>query len=119
MRSILRKGRGSGPMPETVLLILTSLMAEPRHGYAILKEVALSSEFRVKLSTGALYGALHRMLAESWIERLASEGEKPLYRITSSGMEALSAEESRRKSLAAPASLNVAPPLGLNAEAQG
>ena len=50
------------PPSEAVFLILTSLAGEPRHGYALLKDIEALSDGRVRLSTGTLYGALHRLL---------------------------------------------------------
>ena len=55
------------PLSEAVLLILLSMAEEPRHGYAILKDVEELSHGRVRLSTGTLYGALRRMLDDRWI----------------------------------------------------
>ena len=43
---------------EPVLLILTSLADQPRHGYALMKDIQTLSNGRVRLSTGTLYGAL-------------------------------------------------------------
>ncbi len=56
------------PVTEPVLLILLSLIEQPRHGYAILQDVQEVSEGRVTLSTGTLYGALRRLLDE-WLDR--------------------------------------------------
>ena len=61
------------PLSEPVLLILLSLAQQPRHGYAILKNVEEMSDGRVTLSTGTLYGALRRLLEDRWIERYSSK----------------------------------------------
>ena len=58
------------PLTESTYFILLSLSPEPKHGYAIMKEVQELSEGRVVLSTGTLYGALKRLLDEGWIIRL-------------------------------------------------
>ena len=58
------------PLSETTFLILVSLDSEPKHGYAIMKEVEELSQGRVQLSTGTLYGAIKRLLADGWINRL-------------------------------------------------
>jgi len=63
-------------LTEPVLLVLLSLAEQPRHGYAILKDVERMSGGRVKLSTGTLYGALRRLLDDAWIERV-EEDEAP------------------------------------------
>jgi DNA-binding PadR family transcriptional regulator len=99
------------PVTEPVLLILLSLADQPRHGYAILKDTESMSEGRVRLSTGTLYGALHRLLGEGWIERFHDEDTsrgKQAYRLTSRGRRNLQHEVSRLKSLARIASLRVA-----------
>jgi DNA-binding PadR family transcriptional regulator len=99
------------PLSEPVLLILMSLISQPRHGYAILKDVAAMSADRVKLSTGTLYGALRRLLDDGWIERF-DEAERSrgrqAYRLTSVGRCNLQLEVSRMKHLTRLASLRAA-----------
>jgi len=99
------------PLSEPVLLILLSLAEQPRHGYAILKDVENMSENRVALSTGTLYGALRRLLDEEWIERLdekdSSRGRQS-YRLTPRGRRHLQLEVSRIRHLSRLASLRVA-----------
>ena len=99
------------PLSESVLLILLSLAEQPRHGYAILKDVENMSSGRVHLSTGTLYGALKRLLDDDWIERLeekdVSRGRQS-YRLTSQGRKNLQMEVSRIKHLTRLASLRVA-----------
>ena len=102
---------GSTPLTEPVLLILLSLAEEPRHGYAILKDVEEMSNGRVKLSTGTLYGALCRLLEDGWIERFkeqdASRGRQA-YCLSRAGRRNLQVEVSRLKQLSRLASLRVA-----------
>ena len=57
------------PITEPVFLILTSLAAQPRHGYALMQDIRQMSKDRVVLSTGTLYGAIRRLLEEGLIER--------------------------------------------------
>jgi DNA-binding PadR family transcriptional regulator len=99
------------PLTEPVLLILLSLVEQPRHGYSILKDVERMSDGRVRLSTGTLYGALHRLLAESWVERF-KENESPrdrqAYRLTAKGRRNLQAEVDRMQHLTRLASLRIA-----------
>ena len=52
------------PLTEATYFIMLSLSREPRHGYAIMKDVQSLSEDRVILSTGTLYGALKRLLKQ-------------------------------------------------------
>lgn len=71
-------------MTEPVLLILTSLADQPRHGYALLKDIESLSGGRVRMSTGTLFGALRRLLDDGWIERFESEDtsrQKQAYRL--------------------------------------
>jgi DNA-binding PadR family transcriptional regulator len=91
------------PMTEPVLLILLSLASQPRHGYAILQDTERLSNGRVRLSTGTLYGALHRLLQDKWIERFADKDTargKQAYRLTSLGRRNLQIEVSRLRQLA-------------------
>jgi DNA-binding PadR family transcriptional regulator len=94
------------PLTETTFFILTSLVAGPRHGYAILKDVQALSEQRILLSTGTLYGALKRLLEQGWIIRLDNEIEPPssrrvrkLYTLTPAGRRILEAELDRLQHL--------------------
>jgi DNA-binding PadR family transcriptional regulator len=90
------------PLTEPVLLILTSLAAEPRHGYGLMKDIEALSHGRVRMSTGTLYGALRRLLDDGWIERFEQEDrsrEKQAYRVTSEGLRQLRAELERMKQL--------------------
>lgn len=101
----------ASPLSEPVLLILLSLAEQPRHGYSILKDVEETSLHRVVLSTGTLYGALHRLLEDHWIERF-EENESPrdrhAYRLTREGRKKLRMEIARMKHLTQLARLRVA-----------
>lgn len=94
------------PLTETTFFIILSLASEPKHGYAIMKEVEALSEGRVTLSTSTLYGALKRMLENGWIERVAdpqadeSDRERKAYRLTKLGRHILQAETERLRRLA-------------------
>ena len=101
MRHVVEQPEGR-PLTEPVVLILMSLAGQPRHGYALLKDIELLSQGRVRLSTGTLYGALARLLGERWIERFEQEDtsrEKQAYRLTSAGRRQLQAELDRMKRL--------------------
>ena len=94
--------RTDGPVSEPVVLILASLAAQPRHGYALMKDIETLSGGRVRLSTGTLYGALRRLLDEGWIARFEQEDtsrEKQAYRLTSEGLRQLQMELERMKQL--------------------
>ena len=106
------------PLTESTFLILLSLAPGPRHGYAIMKDVAALSGDRVQLSTGALYGALKRLLAQDWIRR--AEADPPpepdtrgagrprkAYVLTDLGRRVLAAEVARLQSLVDVADLRI------------
>jgi DNA-binding PadR family transcriptional regulator len=94
------------PLSEPVFLILASLAPGPKHGYAILKEVAELSQGRVQLSTGTLYGAIKRLLEDSWIQRapdpepVNGNRERKSYALTPHGWRVLGAESQRMQGLA-------------------
>jgi len=84
------------------VLILASLADQPRHGYALMKDIEALSGGRVRLSTGTLYGALRRLLEYAWIERFEQEDtarEKQAYRLTPAGRSYLQLELDRMKQL--------------------
>lgn len=88
------------PLSEPTFFILLSLRVGPRHGYAILKEVAELSGGRVRLSSGTLYGALKRLLEFGWIARVIQDDAPParvtaIYELTERGAQVLSAEIDR------------------------
>jgi DNA-binding PadR family transcriptional regulator len=93
------------PLTEVTYFVLLSLALVPKHGYAIIKEVESLSEGRVVLATGTLYSALHRMLEDGWIERVAdparaeSGRERKLYRLTDIGEKVLNREVARLRKL--------------------
>lgn len=92
----------SAPLTEPVFLVLLSLAQAPRHGYALLKDTEALSDGRVRLSTGTLYGVIHRLLDSEWIERYETEDtsrDKQSYRLTSLGKKFLQAELDRMKQL--------------------
>jgi DNA-binding PadR family transcriptional regulator len=90
------------PLTEPVFLVLLSLAQAPRHGYALLKDTEALSDGRVRLSTGTLYGVIHRLLESEWIERFETDDtsrDKQSYRLTSLGRKFLQAELARMKQL--------------------
>lgn len=75
--------------PEAVL-VLVSLAAGPKHGYAMQQDIARISGRR--LGPGSLYGAIARLESAAYIEALGEEGPRRPYRLTAAGSKALSAE---------------------------
>ena len=76
-----------GQPPEPGLLILMSLAEGPKHGYAMIEDIAQIA--RVRLGPGTLYGALARLEARGLIEPLPDEERRRPYRLTSLGREVL------------------------------
>ncbi len=101
------------PLTETTYFILLSLSPEPKHGYAIMKEVQVLSENRIVLSTGTLYGALKRLLDQGWIIRLDDDNprgnirDRKVYKLSQHGRRALKDEIARLKNLLMAAKQNV------------
>jgi len=94
--------RPARPLTEAVLLILVSLADQPRHGYALMKDIAALSGGRVRLRTGTLYGALRRLLEDGWIERFEQNDrsrDKQAYRLTAAGRHHLQQDLDRMKQL--------------------
>lgn len=76
-----------GRFSDVSLLILLSLAERPRHGYAMIEDIAQFSG--TLFEPGTLYGALMRLERKGWIEALPAEDRRHPYRLTSAGAEAL------------------------------
>jgi len=79
-----------GRFADPSLLILTSLADGPRHGYAIMTEIAAFSG--VQLEPGTLYGALTRLERRGRVRPLPAEDRRRPYEITGSGRAVLAAQ---------------------------
>jgi transcriptional regulator len=81
------------------VLILRTLIAEPRHGHAIAKYIQRTSEDLLQVETGSLYPALHRLEAKGWIAaswELSDKGKRArYYHLTPRGRKQLAAEQSK------------------------
>ena len=81
------------------LLILQTLLAGPTHGHAIAKSIQKTSEHLLRIETGSLYPALHRLEAQGWIAaswELSDKGKRArYYRLTARGRKHLEAEHSK------------------------
>jgi DNA-binding PadR family transcriptional regulator len=80
------------------LLVLASLAEEPKHGYAITRDVA--DTMGVRLSAGTLYAVLARLEAVGLIEPIASTDRRRPYQLTAAGRAALAAETARMSQVA-------------------
>jgi DNA-binding PadR family transcriptional regulator len=55
------------PLTPAMFHVLLALADGEMHGYAILKEVLLRTDGKVRLSAGTLYGIIKRLNEEGWI----------------------------------------------------
>ncbi|MGB0033957.1 MAG: PadR family transcriptional regulator [Candidatus Acidiferrales bacterium] len=94
------------PLTPAMFHVLLSLADGEKHGYAILKEVALRTGGKVQLSAGTLYGIIKRLNEEGWI---VESGKRPsavfdderrrYYRLTELGRRVAMAEARRLEEL--------------------
>ena len=75
------------PSSDPGLLLLISLSGGPKHGHAMLLDVATFAG--VRLGPGTLYGALSRLEQDGLVEALPLEGRRRPYRLTDAGLAAL------------------------------
>lgn len=90
------------PISPTVFHILLALTDRERHGYAIIKEIERRTGGAVVPSTGTLYAAIKRLLADGLIERTEGRADPELddarrlyYGLTPRGKRVVSAETER------------------------
>ncbi len=84
-----------GFLPQVSFSILLALSLRPRHGYEIMQQIADDSEGKIKLGSGALYGAIRQLNDDGSIEEVPLEPDhqrRRYYRITSAGRKRLRAE---------------------------
>ena len=79
-----------GQYSDPPLLVLASLAAGPKHGHAMIEDIALLCGTR--LGPGTLYGAIARLEQQGWIEPLPPEERRRPYRITPAGLGVLRAK---------------------------
>ncbi len=78
-----------GQYSDPPLLVLASLANGPKHGHAMIEDIARLCGTR--LGPGTLYGAIGRLEQQGWIEPLAAEERRQPYRITAAGLRVLRA----------------------------
>ena len=81
---------GLGHYSDPPLLVLASLANGPKHGHAMIEDIA--SLCGTRLGPGTLYGAIARLEQQGWIEPLPPEDRRRPYRITAEGMRTLRAK---------------------------
>jgi PadR family transcriptional regulator PadR len=86
------------------MLILRTLQWGPQHGHGIGQAIRLQSDDVLKVETGSLYPALHRLVKRGWLkwEWALSEANQRAryYRLTAAGKAQLSREQNRWSQLA-------------------
>lgn len=94
------------PLSLPVFHMLLSLTEGERHGYALKREILQRTDKRVNLGSGALYGAINKMLEQGFIVESDERPDPHLdderrryYRITSLGRQAIQAEVARLREL--------------------
>jgi PadR family transcriptional regulator len=86
------------------LLILRTLLFGRAHGHAIARHIKQTSEELLRIETGSLYPALHRLEGRGWIAaswELSDKGKRAkYYRLTNAGRKQLSAERTKWETFA-------------------
>src|SRR5271170_5869699 len=77
-------GTEPGHYSDPPLLVLASLANGPKHGHAMIEDIA--SMCGTRLGPGTLYGAIARLQRQGWIEPLPPEERRRPYRITAEGL---------------------------------
>jgi transcriptional regulator len=79
------------------MLVLKSLIWGPRHGYAVTSWIRETSGDALQVDDGALYGALHRLLARGWLSAewgLSDNNRKAkYYSLSAAGRRELKAQQ--------------------------
>ncbi len=96
-----REVRNLLPLPPATFHILVAVSPEPRHGYAIIQDVAARTGGALRLSAGTLYRSIARMVEQGLItetSRRPAAGDderRRYYRITPFGTAVARAEMGR------------------------
>lgn len=81
------------------MLILRTLQWGPQHGHGIGQAIRTHSDDLLKVETGSLYPALHRLVKRGWLKAdwgvSQSNQRAKFYQLTSEGKKQLMREESR------------------------
>lgn len=87
------------------LLILKTLVLEPRHGWGIAQRIRQVSKEVLQVNQGALYPALHRLEQGGWIKARWAESENnrhaKFYSLTPAGRRYLDSERANWQRLSA------------------
>lgn len=87
------------------LLILQTLQWGPQHGYGLTQAIRANSGEVLRVDTGSLYPALHRLERNRWVEsewQVSPNNQRAkVYRLTAAGRKRLLSERSRWEELMA------------------
>jgi DNA-binding PadR family transcriptional regulator len=82
--------------------VLLALGTEPKHGYAIMQEIAERSGGRIRILPGTLYSTIKKLLADGLVEEVdaprtadAADPRRRYYRVTKRGRAAVQTETAR------------------------
>ena len=109
MRPNTPEPRSFLPLTPIVLQVLLALADDPRHGYAVIREVNERTDGLIRLRTGTLYTVLQRLLDDGLIEnasrpvRASDDERRRYYRLTPIGRAVLKAEALRLRAVVAAA----------------
>lgn len=93
-------------MPGTLdMLILTTLIRAPLHGYAIAQSIKRISDDVLTVEEGSLYPALQRLLLQGWVKaewrRTETNRRARFYTLTGAGRKQLGLEVSQFREMIA------------------
>jgi DNA-binding PadR family transcriptional regulator len=96
----------SEPLTPAVFHILLALADDDRHGYDIMRAVAIASGGKLQMGPGTLYGSIKRMLQAGLIleaderpDPALDDARRRYYRLTEHGQRVLAAEVDRLERL--------------------
>lgn len=85
------------------LLVLQTLQWGPQHGYGISQAIKVNSGDVLRVDTGSLYPALHRLERQGWVSAEWNVSERnqqvKVYKLTAAGKKQLASERSRWEQL--------------------
>jgi DNA-binding PadR family transcriptional regulator len=94
------------PLSPAVFHILLALADGDRHGYAIMREVELSTDGKIRMGPGTLYGAVKKLLSDGLIEEVQVRAEtdrnserRRYYRLSGLGTRVMNAELTRLRAI--------------------
>ena len=86
------------PMTPAVFFVLLALAGGEKHGYAIMQEVAVLSDHKLRMGPATLYTTIQRLVDQLLVEETDKDagGRRRYYRLTKSGQQILRAELERQ-----------------------